>query len=60
MKAVAKALFNEPVVFLAVVGVGIPTALALAHLVPAWAPAAAAAIVTPLQRYFVKPDKPRR
>jgi len=58
MKAVVRALYNEPVVFLAVVQ-GAATGLAAAHLIAAWIPVLTLAIVTPAQRRFVRPKRRR-
>jgi hypothetical protein len=59
MKAVAKALYSEPVVFLATVQ-GAATALATAAIIPTWVPLVTLAIITPAQRFYVRPRKRRR
>lgn len=58
MKAVARALYSEPVVFLAVVQAAV-IAAATADLLPVWVPALSLAIVTPLQRHFATPARRR-
>lgn len=56
MKPVLQSLYGEPVVFLGVVQ-GAATALVAAHVIAAWIPLVSLAIVTPIQRYYVKPRK---
>lgn len=59
MKGVAQALYSEPVVFLATVQ-GTATVLATAAVTPTWVPLVTLAIVTPIQRFYVRPRKRRR
>lgn len=59
MKAIAKLLYNDPVVCLGVLTGGLG-ALAMSGLIPGWVPVAEVAAATPVTRYFTRPDKPRR
>lgn len=59
MKAVAKVIWNNPVVCLGVV-VGGCAAVAGAGLIPGWVPVVATAVATPLTRQFTKPARRRR
>lgn len=54
MKAVAKALYAEPVIFLATAQIAL-TALAAADVIVGWIPVVSLAVVTGLQRFFVSP-----
>lgn len=54
MKGVVQALYSEPVVFLGTVQ-GAATALAAAAVIPTWIPLVTLAIVTPIQRFYVRP-----
>lgn len=58
MKAVAKALYTEPVVFLGTLQLAL-TALAADNVITGWIPVASLAIVTGIQRYFVNPKGPQ-
>jgi hypothetical protein len=59
MKAVLKALYTEPILFLAAVQTGL-TALAAASVITGWIPVVSLAIITALQRNYVKPAKAAR
>lgn len=54
MKAIAKALYTEPVVFLGTIQLGI-TALAAAGEITGWIPVATLAVLTGMQRQFSNP-----
>jgi hypothetical protein len=56
MKAVLKALYTEPILFLAAVQAGL-TALAAANVITGWIPVVSLAIVTGIQRNYAKPAK---
>jgi hypothetical protein len=58
MKAIGKALWNNPVVCLGVT-TGVLAALAACGLVPAWVPVVALAAATPLTRRFTRPARKR-
>jgi len=58
MKAVAKALFNEPIIFLAAVQAA-ATALAAADVITGWIPLVSLGVITAIQRNFSTPAKPR-
>lgn len=59
MKQVAAALYNRPVVFLAVVQ-AVATAAAAAHVVSGWIPLVTLGAVTALQRSMVSPVRRRK
>lgn len=59
MKAIGKALWNNPVVCLGVITGGC-AALAMAGLVPGWVPVVEVGLATPLTRRFTKPARRRR
>lgn len=56
MKAVALALYKEPVVFLGVIQ-GAATALSAAEVITPWVPLLTLAAITPIQRFYVKPKR---
>lgn len=57
MKAVARALYNQPVIFLAAIQAAF-TALAATEVITTWIPLVTLAIVAGVQRSLVTPDKP--
>jgi len=59
MKAIGKALWNNPVVCLGVVTAGCAASSA-AGLIPGWVPIVEVGIATPLTRQFTKPAKRKR
>jgi hypothetical protein len=59
MKVIARALYNQPVVFLAILQ-ALTTYAAAAKVFTPWIPAVTLVVVTALQRELVRPDKPRR
>lgn len=59
MKAVLRTLYGEPVVFLGALQ-GAATALAAAEVITAWIPLVSLAVVTPIQRHYVKPRRRNR
>lgn len=59
MKGVAKALYTEPVVFLATVQSGV-TAAAASHVISGWIPVVSLAILAGVQRRFVAPARRTR
>jgi hypothetical protein len=59
MKAVAKALYTEPILFLAVVQVVLST-LAATGKISGWIPVVSLAVVTVVQRNFATPAKSGR
>lgn len=54
MKAIASALYKEPILFLAVVQTAL-TALAAASVITGWIPVVTLAVVALLQRHYVTP-----
>lgn len=56
MKRVATALYEEPVVFLGAVQAAV-TGLAAGHIIAGWIPVVTLAVLTPLQRRFVRPRR---
>lgn len=59
MKAVVKALYTEPILFLAAVQAA-ATALAAAHIIVAWIPLVTLGVVTAIQRNYSTPAKKAR
>lgn len=57
MKAIVKALYNEPILASGVL-LGAATALVATDVIAAWIPVVLVGILTPIQRYFVTPDQP--
>jgi hypothetical protein len=57
MKAVARALYNQPVIFLAAIQAGF-TALAATDVITTWIPLVTLGVVAAIQRSLVTPDKP--
>jgi hypothetical protein len=58
MKKIAKALYNEPVVFLGVL-TGVLAAAGASGLIPGWVPVVEVAAATPLTRRFTRAAKRR-
>lgn len=56
MKAVAEAFYNNPVVFLGSVQLGL-TAVAAQGVITGWIPVVSLAVITGLQRTLVKPKE---
>jgi hypothetical protein len=54
MRAVARALYTEPVIFLGATQ-GAAVALAAGHVIAPWIPIVVVAITTPIQRAMVRP-----
>lgn len=58
MKAIVKALYNEPVLASGVL-LAAATALVAASVIAAWIPLVLVAVLTPISRYYSTPDQPQ-
>lgn len=54
MKAIVKALYTEPIIFLGAVQAAV-TVLAAEHVITGWIPLATLAVIAALQRRLVSP-----